>query len=448
MAPTTRLPFAIESRYSQSGLNVSAPVEMPSKQRRICMTFSRRCGASALGFASRTVFGLIVLLAAMSSPAHAQLFETKAARAFMIDAETGTVLFSKNADAAIQPGSLAKLMTLEIAFDALKTGRLTLDDTFAVSENAWRTGGAPSGTSTMFAALKSSIRLEDLIRGIAVQAANDGCIVFAEGFSGSEENFARLMNDRARQIGLTGSAFANSTGLPAPGQQTTARDLATLALHLWRDYPTYYHYFGEPAFTWNKITQRNRNPLLTMDIGADGLALGASEQSGLGLVGSAARDGRRVFVAMSGFASDRERAEEARKLIEWGLRAFEKKEIFPAGAVVGYAEVYGGAKSDVSLGADGPVEILLPIANRDKVAAHIVYQGPLTAPVKKGQPVGDLQVRIGDTLSQKTPLHAMEGVGVGSLPSRAADAATELATGWLRGVKLSDMLPRKDKVSH
>jgi D-alanyl-D-alanine carboxypeptidase (penicillin-binding protein 5/6) len=412
------------------------------------MAFSGRHGISVTGLAGRMIFGLALMLTAMSAPARAQLFETKAARAFMIDAETGTVLFSKNADTAIQAGSLAKLMTLEIAFDAVTTGRLTLDDTFAVSQNAWRTGGAPSGTSTMFAALKSSIRLEDLIRGIAVQAANDGCIVFAEGFSGSEDNFARLMNDRAKQIGLVNSTFANSTGLPAPGQQTTVRDLAMLALHLWRDYPAFYHYFGEPTFTWNKITQRNRNPLLTMDVGADGLALGAGEQSGPGIVGSASRDGRRVFVAMSGFASDHERAEEARKLIEWGLRAFEKKEIFAAGAVVGHAEVYGGMKSEVSLGADGPVEILLPIANRDKVAAHIVYRGPLTAPVKQGQPVGDLQVRIGDTLSQKTPLHATESVGVGSLPRRAADAAEELATGWLRGMKLSDILPQKSKVSN
>jgi D-alanyl-D-alanine carboxypeptidase (penicillin-binding protein 5/6) len=405
-------------------------------------------GTSAASLASRLVLCLALLLAMMCAQANAQLFETKAERAYMIDAETGTVLFSKNADAVIQPGSLAKLMTLELAFDAIKTERLTLDDTFAVSENAWRTGGAPSGTSTMFAALKSSIRMEDIIRGIAVQSANDGCIIFAEGFAGSEENFARQLKDRAKQIGLTNSTFVNSTGLPAPGEKTTVRDLATLALHLWRDYPAFYHYFGEPAFTWNKIIQRNRNPLLKMDIGADGLSVGASEQSGLGIVGSAARDGRRVFVAMSGLSSDQERAEEARKLIEWGLRAFEKKEIFADKAVTGYAEVYGGVKSNGALSANGPVEILLPIINRDRVTAHIVYQGPLTAPVEEGQPVGDLQVRIGDTLSQKTPLHAAESVAVGSLPQRAADAAEELATGWLRGRKLTDILPEKSVATH
>ncbi|TIX05913.1 MAG: D-alanyl-D-alanine carboxypeptidase, partial [Mesorhizobium sp.] len=224
-------------------------------------------------------FGLLLL---SLTPAAAQLFETKAAQAFMIDAETGTVLFSKDADRPIQPASLAKLMTIEVVFNAIKSGRVTLDDTFVVSENAWRTGGAPSGTSTMFAKLKSTIRLEDLIQGVTVQAANDGCIIIAEGFAGSEANFATEMTERARQIGLEKSTFVNSTGLPADGQQTTVRELALLALHIWRSYPDLYRYYGQKDFTWNKITQRNRNPLLAMDIGADGLAIGRSEASGFG----------------------------------------------------------------------------------------------------------------------------------------------------------------------
>ncbi|RWD19603.1 MAG: D-alanyl-D-alanine carboxypeptidase, partial [Mesorhizobium sp.] len=215
-------------------------------------------------------FGLLLL---SLTPAAAQLFETKAAQAFMIDAETGTVLFSKDAARPIQPASLAKLMTMEVVFNAIKSGRVTLDDTFVVSENAWRTGGAPSGTSTMFAKLKSTIRLEDLIQGVTVQAANDGCIIIAEGFAGSEANFATEMTERARQVGLEKSTFVNSTGLPADGQQTTVRELALLALHIWRSYPDLYRYYGQKDFTWNKITQRNRNPLLAMDIGADGLAI-------------------------------------------------------------------------------------------------------------------------------------------------------------------------------
>ncbi|MGX9119538.1 D-alanyl-D-alanine carboxypeptidase family protein [Mesorhizobium sp. BHbsci] len=374
-------------------------------------------------------FGLLLL---SPTPAAAQLFETKAAQAFMIDAETGTVLFSKDADRPIQPASLAKLMTMEVVFNAIKSGRVTLDDTFVVSENAWRTGGAPSGTSTMFAKLKSTIRLEDLIQGVTVQAANDGCIIIAEGFAGSEANFATEMTERARQIGLEKSTFVNSTGLPADGQQTTVRELALLALHIWRSYPDLYRYYGQKDFTWNKITQRNRNPLLAMDIGADGLAIGRSEASGFGVVGSVSQSGRRVIAAMSGLASDRERAEEARKLLDWGLRSFQKTEIFAKDEVVGEAQVFGGAKSGVALKAKAPVVIFLPIANRDKLTAKIVYDGPVPAPVEEGQPVGALRVWIGDTLSQETPLFAAESIGVGSLPQRALDAAKELAVGWLR----------------
>ncbi|MER8825588.1 D-alanyl-D-alanine carboxypeptidase [Mesorhizobium sp. M0938] len=374
-------------------------------------------------------FGLLLLSLA---PAAAQLFETKATRAFMIDAETGTVLFSKDADKPMPPASLAKLMTMEVVFDAIKSGRVTLDDTFVVSENAWRTGGAPSGTSTMFAKLKSTIRLEDLIQGVTVQAANDGCIIIAEGFAGSEANFATKMIDRARRIGLEKSTFLNSTGLPADGQQTTVRELALLALHIWREYPDLYRYYGQTDFTWNKITQRNRNPLLAMDIGADGLAVGMSEVSGFGIVGSISHDGTRIVAAMSGLASDRERAEEARKLLEWGVRAFQKTEIFAKDEAVGEAQVFGGAKSGVALKAKGPVNIFLPIANRDKLTAKIVYDGPVAAPVEEGQPVGALQVWIGDTLSQETPLFAAESVGVGSLRQRALDAVKELAVGWLR----------------
>ncbi|TIT49096.1 MAG: D-alanyl-D-alanine carboxypeptidase, partial [Mesorhizobium sp.] len=288
-------------------------------------------------FAGFLLLGLLLML----SPAQAQLFETKAAQAFMIDADTGTVLFSKDADKPIPPASMAKLMTMEVVFNALKSGRLKLDDTFVVSENAWRKGGAPSGTSTMFAKLKSAIRLEDLIQGVTVQAANDGCIVIAEGMAGSEDNFAGEMTERARQIGLKTSTFVNSTGLPADGQQTNVRELAQLALHLWREYPDFYRYYGLKDFTWNKISQRNRNPLLAMDIGADGLAVGASETSGFGIVASVSHDGKRVIAAMSGLANDKERAEEARKLLDWGVRSFEKTEIFAKDEVVGEAQVFG-----------------------------------------------------------------------------------------------------------
>ncbi|WP_019171107.1 serine hydrolase [Pseudaminobacter salicylatoxidans] len=374
----------------------------------------------------------IAVALTMAAPARAQLFETKAKEAFMIDADTGSILFSKNADDLIPPASLAKLMTMEVIFNAIKSGRYTLDDTFAVSENAWRNGGAKSGGSTMFAALKSTIRLEDLIQGIAVQSANDGCIIVAEGMAGTEENFAQLMTERARELGLAKSVFKNSTGLPADGQVVTARELVELSMHLWRDYPEFYKYFAEKEFTWNKITQRNRNPLLAMDIGADGLKTGYTEDSGYALVGSVSRDGRRIFAALSGLTSDRERSEEARKLLDWGMRSFRKTELFADGDVVADAGVYGGAKSTVPLKARGPVSILVPITNRDRLTARVVYDGPIMAPVEEGTQIGTLRVMIGDTLSQETPLYAAASIGKGTLHQRALDAVGELLVGWMR----------------
>ena len=378
-------------------------------------------------------FGLAATAAgSVQAQQQAPLFETRAEQAFMIDAQTGTILFSKDPDSLFPPASLAKLMTMEIVFNAIKTGRLTLDDEFHVSENAWRTGGAPSGTSTMFAALGSSIRLEDLIQGVIVQSANDGCIIIAEGMAGSEENFAQLMNERAREIGLTKSVFRNATGLPAEGQFVTARELVQLASHIWREYPEFYKYYSQPDFTWNKIFQRNRNPLLRMNIGADGLKTGYTEASGYAIVGSAARDGRRSFVAMSGVESDAQRAEEARRLIEWGMRAFDRIELFAAGETVGEAKTYGGERSGVALRADGPVAIFVPITNRDRMIARIVYDGPVVAPVEEGAPIGALKVWIGDMMSQETPLYAAESVGQGRLHQRALDAVEELLIGWLR----------------
>lgn len=376
-------------------------------------------------------WGLAFLLL-FAAQAQAQLFETRAKAAFMVDAETGSILFSKEPDALIPPASLAKLMTMEVVFNAIKSGRYTLDDTFVVSENAWRTGGASSGGSTMFAALKSEIRLEDLIQGVIVQSANDGCIIIAEGMAGSEENFATLMTERARQIGLPKSVFKNSTGLPAEGQYVTVRELVELGMHIWKTYPDFYKYYSQRDFTWNKITQRNRNPLLAMDIGADGMKTGYTEESGYAIVGSVSRDGKRVFAALSGMASERERAEEARKLLDWGMRAFQKTELFADGEVVAEAGVYGGAKSGVALKARGPVSILVPITNRDRLIARVAYEGPIMAPVEEGKPIGTLKVWIGDTLSQETPLYASESVALGPLHRRALDAVGELLVGWLR----------------
>ncbi len=375
----------------------------------------------------------VILLAALllpTSAVRAQLFETKAAQAYLVEAETGTILFAKNENDLVPPASLAKLMTMEVVFNAIRSGRLTLDDEFAVSENAWRTGGAQSRTSTMFAELNSSIRLEDLIQGVIVQSANDGCIIIAEGMAGSEENFARLVTERARDIGLTQSVFGNSSGLPHPDSKVSMRDLVTLARHIQKSYPEFYRYYSQPDFTWNKILQRNRNPLLGLGIGVDGMKTGFTEESGYGIVASINRDGRRLFLAMGGLASERERAEEARKMLEWGLRAFERKSLFADGAVVADAGVYGGALATVPLKAKGPVDIFLPVSNPDRLTARVVYRWPVNAPVEAGTELGTLRVWIGETLSREEKLYAAQDVDTGPLHSRALDALIELVQFW------------------
>ncbi|WP_457936954.1 D-alanyl-D-alanine carboxypeptidase family protein [Mesorhizobium sp. 10J20-29] len=383
---------------------------------------------------STLVFATLAWLALAMAPASAQsqLYDTRAKQAVMIDAETGTILFSKDADKLIPPASLAKLMTMEVVFHALKVGRLTLDDEFTVSENAWRTGGAKAGGSTMFAKVKSSIRVEDLIKGVIVHSANDGCIVLAEGMAGSEENFAKLMTERAREIGLTQSVFKNSNGLPAEGQVVTMRELAMLGRHIWKEYPEYYKYYSIREFEWNKIKQPNRNPLLAMDIGADGMKTGYTEASGYAIVGSINRGGNRLFLAMSGMSGEQERADEARKMLEWGLRAFERTKLFGEDEIIGEAQVFGGEKSGVALKAAGPISIFIPLTNTNRLVARIIYRGPLTAPVEEGTPVGVLRVWIGDAMSQETPLYAAETVKLGTLQQRALDAMGELLVGWLR----------------
>lgn len=375
---------------------------------------------------------MVCFVAALTWPAHAQFFETKAKQAFMVDAQTGTVLFDKEADTLIAPASLAKLMTMEVVFHALKAGNRTLEDVFTISENAWRNGGSASGGSTMFALLDSEVRLEDLIRGVIIQSANDASIAIAEGFSGSESSFSDLMNDRARKIGLTKSVFRTATGLPQSDQKVTIRELVLLASHISKTYPEYYKYYSEPDFTWNKITQRNRNPLLRMNIGAEGMKTGFTEESGYAIVGAVSRGGRRIFLGMSGLTSEKERAEEARKMLDWGATAFSTIPLYDAGKSVGNASVYGGAQKSVEVGSLAAISILVPTANTDRLKARVVYQGPLLAPVQQGQSVGTLKVFMGEALLQETPVIALQNVVVGTLYERAIGALSELATGWLR----------------
>ncbi|MGI9402470.1 MAG: D-alanyl-D-alanine carboxypeptidase family protein [Rhizobiaceae bacterium] len=373
----------------------------------------------------------VALTVTQASQSNAQVYNTPAEQAILVDADTGTVLFSKDPDHKFPPASLAKLMTMEVVFNALSTGQLNLSDTFYVSENAWRTGGANSGGSTMFAELNSEISLEDLIRGVIVQSANDGCIIIAEGMAGSELGFAGLMNERAKLIGMKNSHFTNSTGLPDELQYVTADDLVTLSRHIIRSYPEFYKFYAETEFTWNNITQRNRNPLLAMGNGADGMKTGFTEASGYAIVGSVKRRDQRLIAVLSGMKSKKVRAEEARKILDWGSRAFEKVMLFDADEIVGEASVYGGVKPGVGLVGDGPVEIYQQIGFRDKLKARIYYTGPLMPPVEKGQQVATLKVWKGDELSQETPLYAAETIEQGGITRRSIDALKELLFGWI-----------------
>jgi D-alanyl-D-alanine carboxypeptidase (penicillin-binding protein 5/6) len=369
------------------------------------------------------VGGGISALAQTPPPA----FDTKAAQAFMIEAATGTILLAKGEDKPISPASLAKLMTMDVVFDAIERGEITLDTEYPVSENAWRTGGAPSRASTMFAALKSRIRVGDLIQGVAVQQANDGCIVLAEGLSVSETEFARRMTQHAREIGMPKAFFANSTGLPDGDSKVSVREMVTLAQDLQRKHPDLYTYFGQPDFTWNKIYQRNRNPLLALSIGVDGLANGFAEGEGFSIVASVERDGRRLFLALGGLGSDKERTEEARRVLEWGLSNFKSQRVFADGEVIAAASVYGGAASNVGLVAKTPVDVYTPVNNPDRLAARIVYRWPLTAPVEAGYEAGTLKVFSGARLVREVPLYTEKAIAKGGIGSRAFDALIELS---------------------
>jgi len=366
---------------------------------------------------------------ALSQSAHGtEVLQTSVPSAIIIDAETKTVLFEKAADEPQTPASTAKVMTAELIFKALKDGKLSLQDKYKISENAWRTGGAPSHGSTMFAALNSEVSIEDLLRGLVIDSANDAAIALAEGFAESEGAFATLMTRRASELGLPHLIFTNSWGRGDPEQKVTAREMALLADHVIRSYPDYYKYFGEREFLWNKIKQPNRNPLLSMNIGADGLKTGNIDTSGFGLVGSAVQNGQRLILALYGAKNAKERSDEARKILLWGFRAFEPKTIFSKGEVIGTARVFGGASSSVPLAADEDVRLLLPRDVSEKLSAKIVYQGPLVAPVEAGKEVARLKVSRGSSVIFDLPLKTTENVETGTLTSRAMDAGWEYAT--------------------
>lgn len=370
--------------------------------------------------------------APVSGKAQAEAFDTAAPQAILIDQATGSVLFEKAADAPVAPASMTKIMTAALVFEALAAGKITREQQFKVSEHAWRTGGGPSGGSAMFAILGSEISVADLLRGMVVQAGNDAAIVLAEGIAGSETAFVARMTAKARELGLTRTHFTNASGLPDPGQTSSARDLARLSLHVIRKWPEHYRLFSEPEFAWNKIRQRNRNPLILAVEGADGLQTGYTRDGGFGLAGSVVQNGQRLVFVMAGLKNASERSEESRKLVDWAYRTFETRKLFDPGAVIAEASVYGGARSGMPLVAREPVNVLVRRDGDDRLDAQIIYTGPLVAPVDKGAPVGKLVVLRGEAAALETPLYAGEAVARGGMVSRAADGVMELAGGLVR----------------
>jgi serine-type D-Ala-D-Ala carboxypeptidase (penicillin-binding protein 5/6) len=365
-------------------------------------------------------------------PASAATFKSRAKQAILMDAATGAVLFQHNADQLAPPASMSKLMTMAVVFKALKEGQLKLEDEFLMSENAWRTGGAPSGTAAMFVPINTRTSLEKLLTGIAVQSGNDAAIAIAEGIAGSEDAFAQLMETEARRIGLNKSTFRNSTGLPHPEHLMTARELAVLAQYIIANYPAYYPMFAIERFKYRKHRFINRNPLVFLDIGADGLKTGYIKQSGYAIVGSAVQEGRRLIVVLNGMKTKSERKEEARKMLEWGFRSFTKFSIFEPGEIVGHARVWGGEKFYVTLSDPKGINVILQrFPEKKKLSAKVVYDGPLKPPVRQGDQVARLRVTSSTGAVNEVPLYAAEDVQPGGVMRKGLDSLIYLAFRWV-----------------
>lgn len=368
-------------------------------------------------------------LALLALPVHA--FDTSARAAYVIDQTTGTVLLSKNADEPLPPASMSKLMTLYVAFEALREGRLTLDETLPVSEHAMSYGG-----STMFLNTQDRVRVEDLLRGIIVLSGNDACVVIAEALSpdGTEAGFARYMTQRARQMGMNHSNFTNSNGWPAAGHMMSVHDLAVLADRLITDFPEYYPLFAEETFEFDgraPSNVNNRNPLLKLDIGADGLKTGHTQEAGYGLVGSAKQGDRRVVFVLSGLDSISRRAEEAEAVVNWSFRNFIERTVANAETPIAQAKVWMGAQKTVGLVPDGDLTLLFPVLGDQNVQAEVKYQGPINAPIAKGQQLAELVIQPEGLPEIRRPLVAAEDVAMGGFLVRLMTVG---------GIVLKDMI--------
>ena len=360
------------------------------------------------------------------------VFKTKAKQAILIDGQSGSILYAHNPDERRPPASMSKLMTLAVVFQRLKTGKLKLTDEFVVSENAWRTGGAPSRTSAMFIPINTAATLEEMIRGLIVQSGNDAAIAVAEGISGSEAAFAALMEKEAERIGMVHSTFGNASGLPHPRQLMTARDLVILARHLIYGFPEYYAYFAEREFKYRRFKFINRNRLLFMNLGVDGLKTGSTEAAGYGVIYSAQRDGRRLIAMLGGLESQKERWEEAERMLEWGFKDFAEFKLFAQGEVVGQARVWGGSSLFVPLVGNGDVKVYLPrYPVNQRLRGEVIYTGPLKPPIRPGDQVAMLRITSSTGAQGQVPLFAAEKVERGGLIRRGLDSLFHLLFGWL-----------------
>lgn len=363
--------------------------------------------------------------------ASAETFESEARQAILIDATNDAVLFTKDPDTPFAPASLAKIMTLAVVFNEIKNGWLSPDAEFVMSEHAWRTGGAPARTTTMFARPNSKVTVRDLIRGVAIVVANDGAIALAEGISKSESQFAERMNRFAKEIGLTSSSFVNPTGLPQDGQRTTVRDLGRLAQYIVTNHPDLYRVFGEPELDYGGIRQLNRNPLYGNYDGTDGVMIGSIAGEGHMIVASAIRDGKRLIAVLTGLADERARIRATTALLDWGFNGYIDRELFKAGDIVANAQVFGGTQGNVKLITQSKVTLPVPKDGNSRIIARVVYRGPVKAPVRIGDRVGTLRIWRDSLLQREVPLVASEQVEEGALWRRAFDATYELLAGTL-----------------
>jgi len=366
----------------------------------------------------RVVFLVLIGLTGTAQTALGQTQTTPARGAIVIDLTSGAVLLEKNADTPIPPASMSKLMTLEVVFEALETGRLALDDTFRTSVRAAAMGG-----SKMYIRSGESVSVENLLRGVIVQSGNDAAVALAEAISGTEEAFAVLMNQRAATLGLTNSSFANATGWPDPQHRMSPRDLATLAERIITRYPQHYAMFAESEFTWDGITQPNRNPLLGAGIGADGLKTGHTEEAGYCLVASAKRGERRILLVVTGLESSQQRRQEAERLINWAFRAFETTRLYKAGEPVAEAEIWIGAVGKVALAPARDLIVTVPYGMLEKAEISAHFSEPVEAPVAAGAELGRLEVALPGVTPVSVPLVAVEAVERGGIIARLEAAA-------------------------